>query len=208
MRTKELSITGAFEVTPEVHPDERGAFFEWFRADDFERMTGHRFGLAQANASVSVAGALRGIHFAELPPGQAKYVTCVKGAVVVAVVDIRVGSPTFGQWETIDLDDADRKAVYVSEGLGHALIALEDGTVLNYLCSALHSPDREHSINPLDKAVGIVWPSKGRDGRTLTPLLSPRDKAAPGLLDLERDGLLPTYTQALAVVHGLREAAH
>src|SRR3954466_268731 len=124
MEIRELMIGGAFEVTPRVHGDARGAFLEWFRADRFTEATGHPFTLAQANASVSAAGTVRGIHFAQLPPSQAKWVTRLRGAVLDVIVDIRVGSPTFGTWETVTLDDEDRRAAYLSEGLGHAFMAL------------------------------------------------------------------------------------
>jgi dTDP-4-dehydrorhamnose 3,5-epimerase len=98
MDIRELPIQGAFEVTPQVHGDPRGEFLEWFRADRFTEATGHPFTLAQANASVSSAGTLRGIHFAQLPPSQAKWVTCLQGAILDVVVDIRVGSPTYAEW--------------------------------------------------------------------------------------------------------------
>ena len=141
---------------------------------------GHRapLHLAQANCSVSSAGTLRGIHFAQLPPSQAKYVTCLHGAALDVVVDLRVGSPTFGQWDSVLLDDVDRRAVYLPEGLGHAFMALEDHTVVTYLCSAPYAPGREHGIHPLDPDVGIDWPTTARDGSPLAPLLSPKDDAA------------------------------
>jgi dTDP-4-dehydrorhamnose 3,5-epimerase len=190
---RELSITGAFEVTPRVHGDDRGAFLEWFRADRFAEATGHPFTLAQANASVSAAGTVRGIHFAQLPPSQAKWVTCLRGAVVDVVVDIRVGSPTFGAWEAVTLDDEDRRAVYLSEGLGHAFMAVEDDSVVSYLCSAPYAPGREHGVHPLDPAIGISWPATTRRGAALEPLLSEKDAKAPRLDEAQRSGLLPSY---------------
>src|SRR3954467_4484158 len=126
MEIRELVIRGAFEVTPQVHGDARGAFLEWFRADRFTEATGHPFTLAQANASVSSAGTVRGVHFAQLPPSQAKWVTCLQGAILDVVVDIRVGSPTYASWEAVVLDDEDRRGLYLAEGLGHAFMALED----------------------------------------------------------------------------------
>lgn len=204
MKIRELSIAGAFEVTTRVHGDDRGAFLEWFRADRFAEATGHTFTLAQANASVSSAGTLRGIHFAQLPPSQAKWVTCLAGAVLDVVVDLRVGSPTFGQWDAVSLDDVERRAIYLSEGLGHAFLALEDHTVVSYLCSAPYAPGREHGIHPLDPAIGIEWPSVGRDGSPLEPLLSGKDAGAPSLAEAERSGLLPSYDEAQAYVASLR----
>src|SRR5436190_226396 len=123
---KPLSIAGAWLFTPAVHRDSRGAFLEWFREADFTAATGHALRLAQANESVSARGVVRGIHFADVPPGQAKYVSCIRGAVVDVVVDIRVGSPTFGECETVRLDGEGKQAVYVAEGLGHCFMALED----------------------------------------------------------------------------------
>ena len=203
MQIRELTIAGAFEVAPVVQDDDRGVFLEWFRADRFEEATGHRFDLAQANCSVSSAGSLRGIHFAQLPPGQAKYVTCLRGAVMDVVVDIRVGSPTYGQWDAVRLDDIGRRAVYLSVGLGHAFLALEDDTVVSYLCSAAYSPGREHAIHPLDPALAIDWPTVDRDGRPLTPVLSEKDAAAPSLDEVRAQGLLPTYDDTRAFIDRL-----
>jgi dTDP-4-dehydrorhamnose 3,5-epimerase len=200
---RELPIAGAFEVTPQVHGDDRGAFLEWFRADRFAEATGHRFTLAQANASVSAAGTLRGIHFAQLPPSQAKWVTCLRGSVLDVVVDIRVGSPTYGTWDRVLLDDTDRRAVYLSEGLGHAFMSLEDECVVSYLCSAPYAPGREHGVHPLDPAVGIEWPTTSRDGAALKPLLSAKDDQAPSLAVAEAAGLLPSYDQARSFVASL-----
>ena len=204
MEIRELTVTGAFEVTPRVHGDERGAFLEWFRADRFAEVVGHPFTLAQANASVSAAGSVRGIHFADLPPGQAKWVTCLRGAVLDVVVDIRVGSPTYGQWDAVALDDTDRRAIYLSEGLGHAFMALEDDTVVSYLCSAPYAPGREHGVHPLDPAIGIEWPDTGRGGEPVSALLSAKDAQAPTLAEAERAGLLPTYDAATGFVASLR----
>jgi dTDP-4-dehydrorhamnose 3,5-epimerase len=201
---EETTIPGAFAVTPQQHRDDRGVFLEWFRSDRFVETTGHRFTIAQANCSVSAAGTLRGIHFAQLPPSQAKYVTCPSGAILDVVVDIRVGSPTFGRWDAVQLDDENRKALYLAEGLGHAFMALADDTVVNYLCSAPYAPGREHGVHPLDPAIGIAWPTRGRDGSPLTPSLSAKDGEAPVLADLVDSGLLPTSEAVEEYVGSLR----
>ena len=195
MQIRELSIEGAFEMTPTIHGDSRGAFLEWFRADELEAAVGHPFTLAQSNCSVSAAGTLRGVHFADVPPGQAKYVTCAVGAVLDVVVDIRVGSPTYGRHETVLLDDETRRAVYLGEGLGHAIVALADGSVVQYLCSTPFAPAREHGIDPCDPALGIDWPRTDRDGRPMALLRSPKDTAAPSLVEARDAGLLPTYDE-------------
>jgi dTDP-4-dehydrorhamnose 3,5-epimerase len=202
---RELPIAGAFEVTPRVHGDDRGAFLEWFRADRFTEVTGHRFTLAQANASVSAAGTLRGIHFAALPPGQAKWVTCLRGSVVDVIVDIRVGSPTYRTWEMVSLDDTVRRAAYLSEGLGHAFMALEDDSVVSYLCSAPYAPGREHGVHPLDPALGIEWPTTDREGDPVKVRLSDKDDRAPTLAEAEATGLLPSYDEAQSFVASLRD---
>jgi dTDP-4-dehydrorhamnose 3,5-epimerase len=200
MEIRELKVGDAYEVTPKILGDSRGAFLEWFRADAFAQATGHEFTLAQANCSVSAAGTLRGVHFADVPPGQAKYVTCLTGTVVDVVVDIRVGSPTYGQWEMVTLDDERRNAVYLAEGLGHAFMALADGSTVAYLCSAPYAPGREHGVHPLDPDLGIEWPTQARDGSPLSPLLSAKDEAAPTLAEAQRSGLLPSYDEVKAYV--------
>jgi dTDP-4-dehydrorhamnose 3,5-epimerase len=198
VRVRELAIRGAWEFTPQQFGDDRGMFLEWFKGDEFRDLVGRDLDLRQANMSVSAAGVIRGIHFADIPPGQAKYVTCPKGAVFDVVVDIRVGSPTFGAWDAVLLDDVDRRAVYVSEGLGHGFCSLEDGSVVTYLCSAGYAPSREHGIAALDRAVGIDWPSRARGGSPLTHELSAKDAAAPTLRQAAETGLLPAYADASA----------
>lgn len=202
MQVRELSIAGAWEITPRQFGDDRGVFLEWFKDGVFEEATGRSFDLQQANMSVSAAGVLRGVHFADVPPSQAKYVTCPRGAVLDVVVDVRVGSPTFGRWDSVLLDDVDRRAIFLSEGLGHAFCSLEDGSVVTYLCSAPYAPGREHGIHPLDPAVGIDWPTVGRDGSPLTFELSAKDQEAPTLAQARDAGLLPTADAVRAFLDG------
>lgn len=207
MIIEDTSIPGSFVVVPQVHGDDRGVFLEWFRSDRFMERTGHPFTIAQANCSVSAAGTLRGVHFAQVPPGQAKYVSCAAGSVLDVVVDLRVGSPTYGQHAAVVLDSAEHKAVYIAEGLGHAFLALTDGAVVNYLCSAPYAPGREHGVHPLDPALGIDWPTTGPGGKEFALLLSPKDEQAPTLDELAAAGLLPTYEESLAYVSSLRSGA-
>ncbi|WP_248963967.1 dTDP-4-dehydrorhamnose 3,5-epimerase family protein [Sphaerisporangium perillae] len=198
---KELSIRDAYLFAPALHGDERGTFLEWFRADLLSAAVGHELNLAQANCSVSRQGVLRGVHFADVPPSQAKYITCMSGAVLDVVVDIRVGSPTFGEWEAIELDDRSRCGLYISGGLGHAFMALTDQATVIYICSEPYTPNREHGIHPLDLRLGIAWPDD------LEPMLSPKDAAAPLLEEAEEMGLLPQYDECVAYYARLREAA-
>lgn len=204
MEYRELAVPGAWEITPKQFGDPRGVFLEWFKGAPFAEASGHAFDLQQANLSVSAAGVVRGIHFADVPPGQAKYVTCAKGAVLDVVVDIRVGSPTFGQWDSVLLDDVDRRAIYLSEGLGHAFMSLEDGSTVLYLCSTPYAPGREHGIHPLDERVAVRWPTTARDGTAITPQLSEKDAAAPTLDEALEQGLLPRAEDVQAYLATLR----
>ena len=205
MEYRELTVPGAWEITPRQFGDPRGVFLEYFQEAPFREANGHRMDLAQANLSVSAAGVVRGIHFADVPPGQAKYVTCARGAVLDVVVDIRVGSPTFGRWDSVLLDDVDRRAIYLPEGVGHAFMSLEDDSTVLYLCSTGYAPGREHGIHPLDPDVAVAWPTTSRSGEPLTPQLSEKDAAAPSLREAREQGLLPQAEVVAAYLAGLRD---
>jgi dTDP-4-dehydrorhamnose 3,5-epimerase len=192
MQIRALKIEGSFEITPRVFPDDRGVFLESFRGDKLAKAIGHRLDIIQTNVSVSSRGTVRGVHFADVPPSQAKYVTALSGSFIDFVIDIRVGSPTFGQWDSLLLDTVDRRAIYVAEGLGHAICSLEDNSTVMYLCSATYDPVREHGINPLDPELGLAMPAG------VTPVLSAKDAAAPSLSEAAAQGLLPRYDQCAA----------
>ncbi|UAJ80549.1 dTDP-4-dehydrorhamnose 3,5-epimerase family protein [Leifsonia sp. ZF2019] len=200
MQIRELSIPDAYEITPKQHADDRGLFTEWYRFDRLEEAVGHRLDLRQGNLSVSKRGSVRGIHFADIPPSQAKYVMAPHGAVLDFVIDIRVGSPTFGQWDSVLLDDVDRRAIYVGEGLGHCFVALTEGATVSYLVTDTYNPGREHGINPLDADIALVFPEEAGE-----PLLSPKDTEAPGLIEARDAGLLPTWEAARAFYASLNE---
>jgi dTDP-4-dehydrorhamnose 3,5-epimerase len=136
---------------------------------------------------------VRGVHFADFPIGQAKYVTVTHGAALDYAIDIRVGSPTFGQWDTVLLDTVDRRAIYLAEGLGHAFVALTDDTSVSYLVSDTYNPSAEHAINPLDPELRLEFPDAAGE-----PILSPKDLEAPGLAQAAELGLLPTWAAARA----------
>lgn len=191
----------AYEIVPRQFGDDRGTFLEWYRHEALTEAIGHPLDLKQANCSVSVRGTVRGIHFADVPPSQAKYVTCVRGAVIDVIVDIRVGSPTFGTYDVVRLDEQRRAAAYLSEGLGHAFIALTDDATVVYLCSSVYNPTGEHGINPLDPQVGIDYAQFLGD---TTPLLSPKDEQAPTLAAAAAAGLLPDYSACTSLYRSLR----
>jgi dTDP-4-dehydrorhamnose 3,5-epimerase len=201
VHVRELSVPDAYEITPVQREDDRGVFLEWYRHDILEEAIGHPLDLRQANLSVSKRGVVRGIHFADVPRGQAKYVLAAHGAVRDYVVDIRVGSPTFGQWDSVLLDAIDRRAIYLSEGLGHIFVALTDDATVTYLVSDTYSPGAEHGINPLDPRVGLDLPT---DIGEL--VLSPKDTDAPGLDEAADTGLLPRWDDMRAYYESLRVA--
>jgi len=183
---RRLGIDGAFEVKNVVHADDRGEFAEWFRFDKMAAETGYSFPVRQANISSSSRGVVRGIHFCQIPPGQAKLVTCMTGTILDVVVDLRVDSPTFGQWERVELRSSDRNAVLLPVGVGHAFVALEDDTTVCYLVSDVFTPDREFGVHPFDAELGIDF-ELSLDELTL----SPKDEAAPSLSEALEKGLLP-----------------
>lgn len=198
MQIRELSIPDAYEITPKQFGDDRGVFLEWYRFDRLEEAIGHPLNIRQANTSVSKRGVVRGIHFADVPPSQAKYVTTTRGAVLDFVIDIRVGSPTFGKWDSVLLDDTDRKAIYIAEGLGHAFVALTDDATVSYLVTDVFNASREHGINPVDEDVALVFPDAAGE-----LILSPKDTDAPGLAEAAEAGLLPTWDAARAYYDSL-----
>jgi len=140
VKAYELPIAGAWVFEPTVFPDQRGMFAAPFQGQVFREALGFDLTIAQTNHSVSARGVIRGVHFADVPPGQAKYVYCPRGALLDVVVDVRVGSPTFGRYEAVELDGRSCRAVYLAEGLGHAFVAREDETVMAYLCSTPYAP--------------------------------------------------------------------
>ncbi len=185
-------IAGAVEFTPRQFSDDRGLFAEWYRFESLRDTAGHALDLRQANVSVSHRGVVRGIHYADVPPGQAKYVTVMSGGIIDYVVDLRIGSPTYGRHETVRLDSEDRRALYLAEGLGHCFVALTDNTVVTYLVSEVFSPEREHGINPFDETLGLEYPFPRSE-----LIISPKDSEAPTLAIAEAKGLLPSYTASV-----------
>ncbi|MER5355653.1 dTDP-4-dehydrorhamnose 3,5-epimerase [Kitasatospora sp. NPDC002551] len=198
MNVRELAVGGAFAFTPAVHPDARGTFCASYTESAFVAAVGHPLRLGQYHNSVSRRGTVRGIHFADVPPGQAKFVTCTRGSLLDVVVDIRAGSPTYGQWDSLVLDAVTCRAVYLPEGLGHAFMALEDDTVAAYLCSTEYNPAAEHEIDPFDPELALPWP------QDITPLVSDRDRNAPTLRQAREAGALPDYGACQARYAALR----
>jgi dTDP-4-dehydrorhamnose 3,5-epimerase len=197
-----MAIPDAYELTPVVRSDDRGSFTEVFRGDVLAESLGYVPRTVQTNLSVSRRGVVRGIHYADVPLGQSKYVMATTGRVLDFVIDLRVGSATFGDWESVLLDDGERRAVFLAEGLGHAFVALSDQATVTYLVSDVYRPDREHGIHPLDPQIGLVMPEDAG-----SPLLSPKDEEAPLLERAIAEGLLPTWADAQERYAALRAGA-
>ncbi|GHG51828.1 dTDP-4-dehydrorhamnose 3,5-epimerase family protein [Streptomyces griseocarneus] len=193
-----LGMEGAWLVETQAFGDDRGEFQELFRGGALSDVLGYAPGVAQVNRSVSRRGVVRGVHYADVPPGQAKYVTCVGGSVLDVVVDLRVGSPTYRTWRAVRLDDP-RLSVYAEAGLGHAFMALTDDATVVYLTSEEYAPQRERAVHPLDPALGIDWPAG------IEPVLSEKDRTAPGLEEMERRGLLPDFGACTTFHQAMRE---
>lgn len=187
VQCRELTVPGVIEFSPAVYPDARGRFVAPFQAPAFLHATGRRLQVAQSNHSVSQRGVIRGVHFCDVPPGQAKYVYCSRGALLDIAIDVRVGSPAFGRWDAVRLDAETYRAVYLPEGIGHAFIALADDTALTYLCSTGYDPAAQRSVYPLDPALQLPWPPD------LEPVLSDKDRAAPTLAQAAQAGILPHW---------------
>ena len=186
MELTPLGIDGVWLAESPVWSDDRGFFREWFKSADVKNATGRDFGIEQANISHSSRGTLRGIHYSLASRGQAKWITCVSGSIKDVIVDIRPNSKSFGQWIEIELSSDFGKAVFISQGLGHGFVALEDNTAVAYLVSTPFSPSDEFEINALDEKIGINW---GFDLNELK--ISDKDKNAPTLAERLAEGRLP-----------------
>lgn len=196
MEISELKIAGSWLISHKRFDDSRGFFYESFKASFLETELKRKFPVAQANTSISKKGSVRGIHYALVPPSQAKYVQCLQGEIRDYVIDIRLGSPTFGQYDFINLNGKDPQAIFLEEGLAHAFVALSEDALVAYLVSAPYNPEREKGINPLDQDLKIDWVLKDLE-------LSEKDKIAPSLKEAQSQGLLPKYEDCKSFIKTL-----
>ena len=171
----ETKINGVVLVEPQVFGDTRGFMLESFRREDWSRL-GVDVEFVQHNHSRSARGTLRGIHF-QTKPGQAKLVRCVRGEVLDVAVDLRRGSPTYGQWEGHVLDDVEHHQLFVPVGFGHGFAVLSEVADVAYQVSSYYDPETESGIAWDDPDIGVDW-------RVDEPLLSDRDKQAPKLAEV------------------------
>ncbi|WP_340684967.1 dTDP-4-dehydrorhamnose 3,5-epimerase [Amycolatopsis coloradensis] len=194
MQARKLAVEGALEFTPRVFPDDRGLFVSPYQEEAFiEAHGGPLFPVAQTNHSRSKRGVVRGIHYTVTPPGTAKYVYCPRGKALDIVVDIRVGSPTFGKWDAVLMDQENFRTMYFPVGVGHAFVALEDDTVMSYMISSPYVAENELALSPLDPALGLPIDTD------VVPILSERDTAALTLAEAEGQGMLPDYNASLEI---------
>jgi dTDP-4-dehydrorhamnose 3,5-epimerase len=189
MECHEIGITGALLFSPKVFEDNRGSFTESFKQDIFVEATGEKFIVVQINTSVSRENTLRGIHTADVPPGQAKYVMCSYGEIDDFVVDLRKGSPTFLQSKKVRLSSVTRNALYIPSGLGHGFVAKSETAVVTYLCDYPFSPEAEYGIDPFDPDLGIDWGIKSEE-----VLISEKDSNAPKFNSEEIQKRLPLFS--------------
>ncbi|MFJ9412556.1 dTDP-4-dehydrorhamnose 3,5-epimerase family protein [Streptomyces sp. NPDC101227] len=191
MKIKEMAISGAFRIIPDKYRDRRGCFFEAFRIEDLTRATGFPFQVRQGNVSVSRRATIRGVHGTGADSGEAKLISCTRGAVLDVVVDLRVGSPTFGAFDAAPLTEESGDLVFLVPGLGHAYQALAEDTRINYLCAEQFVPGSQIDVNPLDPELPLPWTLDEE------PIISDKDRAAPGLRQAAASGILPHYAGPL-----------
>jgi dTDP-4-dehydrorhamnose 3,5-epimerase len=196
MKVTPLKIDGSWIIDLNKFEDGRGFFYESFRDDIAKKYFGREFNIKQSNTSVSKKGSVRGIHYALLPPSQAKFVQCQKGSIIDYVIDIRVGSPTFSQFVEVELNSAKPQAIFIEEGLAHAFVALEDETVVTYFISENYNPEREKGINPFDSDLNIKWPDINLE-------LSEKDKLAISLKEAQVQNLLPIFDDCKRFIKSL-----
>jgi dTDP-4-dehydrorhamnose 3,5-epimerase len=181
----ESTITGAWIIDPVRHGDERGWFQELFKFSTIKQSTGIDFFPTQINVSHSVQGVIRGIHYSIAPEGQAKYVSVMDGEIDDYIIDVRIGSPTFGQWERVRLSSTQGNSVLLGSNLAHAFQAVSAEATVSYAVTAEFNPEVEKAINPFCPRLAIDW------NPDFQPLLSPKDELAPNLTTQLKNLLLP-----------------
>jgi dTDP-4-dehydrorhamnose 3,5-epimerase len=182
----ELSIPGAYVLESPVWEDDRGYFREWFKWEDLEAI-GAAFPIQQANLSMSKRNVVRGLHYSLAPEGQAKLVTCAYGELDDVLVDVRMGSPTYGIVEVIHLSASEERSVLIPAGLAHGFCVTSDVGALTYLLSSPFNAEMELEINPFDKILNVPWPL------TDEAIVSPKDEKAPTLMERLWSGKLPPF---------------
>jgi len=157
MQFTRTKIEDVVIIEPKVHGDERGYFVETFRQDKLEAFLGFKVNFCQDNESKSSRGVLRGLHYQLSPASQTKLVRVIQGSVLDVAVDIRKGSPTFGQHVAVKLTAENKKQLFVPRGFAHGFVVLEDDTVFAYKVDNYYSPENDRGVLFSDEAIGIEW---------------------------------------------------
>jgi len=176
---KKLNIPEIIHIEPEIHSDQRGFFTEVYKSPEFKQH-GMTRPFVQVNHSKSIKGVLRGLHYQKEPMAQGKLVSVIEGEIFDVAVDIRTGSPTFGQWIGIRLDSKGKKMLYVPEGFAHGFCVLSEAAQIIYYSTEVYSPEHERGLLWSDPAVGVKWPIKD-------PILSDKDAVSPKLEEIDNN---------------------
>lgn len=179
MKVRETILQGCFVIEPTVYEDHRGSFFESYHKRDFEAQIGISAEFVQDNQSVSNRGVLRGLHYQSGSASQAKLVRVISGSVIDVVVDIRQGSPTFGQHVKTRLSAENKKSIFIPKGMAHGFLSLVDGTVFAYKCDEYYQKETERGILYSDPNLSIDWEFPHEE-----LILSQKDLELPGMEDL------------------------
>lgn len=161
MNIIKTAIEGVVIIEPKVFGDERGYFFESFSQREFDEkvapILGHKVSFVQDNESMSSYGVMRGLHFQRPPFTQSKLVRCLKGAVLDVAVDIRKGSPTYGQHVAVELTENNNRQLFVPRGFAHGFAVLRETVIFQYKCDNFYAPEADDGINIVDESLGIDW---------------------------------------------------
>lgn len=180
MHTETTNLPGLIIITPDIFADERGWFMESFQEERYQELLGADIHFVQDNLSFSKRGVLRGLHYQAPPFAQGKLVSVLRGRVMDVAVDIRFGSPTFGQHVAVELSAENHKQFWIPAGFAHGFVALEDDTMFAYKCTNVYSHEHDRGVRWDDPALGIDW---GVD----SPIVSEKDRAHPFLKDMQKD---------------------
>ncbi len=176
MTLNKTAVEGVFEIEPQVFGDNRGWFYESYSKEKFEKL-GITAEFIQDNRSFSAQkGTLRGLHCQTDPKAQSKLITCLKGAILDVAVDIRKGSPTYMKWVAVELNEENKKMLFIPKGCLHGFVTLTDNVEVTYKVDELYSPENDRSVCFCDPEIGVEWGIEN-------PVLSEKDKKAPLLKD-------------------------
>tara|TARA_Y100001968_G_C19412180_1_gene746927 strand:+ start:921 stop:1511 length:591 start_codon:yes stop_codon:yes gene_type:complete len=188
LSNKEVIFNGPLIISPNIHEDNRGYFFESWNRNTFNEIVGEKIEFVQDNQSKSSIGVLRGLHYQLPPMGQGKLVRATKGLIFDVIVDLRTESPTFAQWGGVKLDQDSKNQLWVPIGFAHGFLTLSNYAIVEYKVTNFWSASAEKSLRWNDKDIQIEWPKINYKHKN--PLLSPKDHSAPQLFDLKKNGEL------------------